>query len=84
MAQPWQYHTLSKDQRVDLARLSQDVCIIKDTDHLDYFVRVCLEIPISGVDQPHLWGVWISVSEGLTIERAQQMAEQLMHRLPTA
>jgi hypothetical protein len=54
---------------VDLARLSQDVCIIKDTDHLDYFVRVCLEIPISGVDQPFLWGVWISVSEGLTIER---------------
>jgi len=149
-ASPWQYQMLSEDQRLNIAKLSEDVCIIKDTDQVDFFVRVCLEVPISGVDEPFIWGVWISISEsnfirycetwnnpdetdryfgwlcsklslypdtiglrtlahprskgqrpiitleptehplsvdvrnGLTIRRAQEMAEQLMHRLPSS
>lgn len=60
-ATPWHYDTLSGDQRSN-AKLSEDVCLIEDTDHVDCFIRVCLEVPIIGVDQPFLWGVWISVS----------------------
>jgi hypothetical protein len=147
-AEPWHYTTLSKEQRLDIAKLSSDACIIKDTDHFDFFIRVCLEVPIIGMDEPFLWGVWISLSEnnfrrynetwdnpvdeyfgflctklplypdtiglktlahprsngqrptitleptdhplsvdfreGLTIKRAQEIAEQLMHPPPTA
>jgi hypothetical protein len=147
-SEPWHYHNLSEDQRANIAELSQDVCLIKDSDQVDCFIRVCLEVPIIGVDNPFLWGVWISVSkenfkrynetwdnpvetdeyfgwlctklplypdtlglktlarprlngqrpsimleptdhplsvdfrEGITIERAQEMAEQLTHRVP--
>lgn len=62
-AAPWHYHTLSDEQRLNLARLSDDVCLIKDEDHVDFFIRVCLEVPIVGIEQPFLWGVWISLSE---------------------
>jgi hypothetical protein len=27
------------------------------------FVRACLEIPIHGVSEPFLWGVWVSLSQ---------------------
>jgi hypothetical protein len=60
---PWHYSTLSEDQRSTIAKLSEDVCLIKDTDHTDCFIRVCLEVPIIGVDEPFLWGVWVSVSK---------------------
>lgn len=28
-----------------------------------YFLRAILEVPIHGVDQPFLWGLWVSASE---------------------
>jgi hypothetical protein len=149
-AEPWQYQMLPEDERLNNAKSGPDLCIINTAGHFDFFIRVCLEIPIRGIDQPFLWGVWISVSEsnfrrygdtwdnpvvtdeyfgwlcnklspypdtlglkalahpktngrrpmitleptdhplsvdfrdGLTIERAQQIAEQFMHRSPTA
>ena len=61
--EPWQYTTLSEEQRLNDAKLGADICIIHASGHFDFFIRVCLEIPIKGVDQPFLWGVWISVSE---------------------
>lgn len=145
-SEPWQYTTLPEDRRLNDAKLGPDLCIIHTKDHFDFFIRGCLGIPIRGVDDPFLWGVWISVSaeafrrygdtwddpvetdeycgwlcskvslypdslgleaiarpqlngqrpmitlepsdhplsvdcrEGLTIERAQEMAEQLVHR----
>lgn len=30
---------------------------------MHYFIRVCLEIPIHGVSEPFLWGVWVSLSK---------------------
>jgi hypothetical protein len=62
-AEPWHYHILSEDQRANIAKLSEDACIIKDSDQVDYFIRVCLEVPIIAVEQPFVWGVWISLSE---------------------
>lgn len=43
--------------------LDTDTCHYEDEDGPHYFVRVCLEIPIHGVDEPFLWGVWVSLSE---------------------
>lgn len=44
-------------------KLGSDLCYYKDEDGFHYFIRVVLEIPIHGVDQPFLWGVWVSLSE---------------------
>jgi hypothetical protein len=62
-AMPSQYERLSKDERSNSAKLGPDFCIIHTEGHFDFFIRVCLGIPIRGVDDPFLWGVWISVSE---------------------
>jgi len=43
--------------------LSGDLCQYEDEDGPHYFIRVCLEIPIHGVDQPFVWGVWVSLSK---------------------
>lgn len=39
--------------------MGSDLCYIED----DRFIRVCLEIPIIGVEQPFMWGVWVSLSQ---------------------
>lgn len=39
--------------------LNDDLCIVED----DFFIRVTLEIPILGLDEPFLWGVWVSQSK---------------------
>ena len=62
-SEPWQYTTLPEDRRLKDAKLGSDACIIHKDGHFDFFIRVCLGIPIRGVDDPFLWGVWISVSE---------------------
>jgi hypothetical protein len=31
--------------------------------HTDYFIRAILEVPIHGVTEPFLWGVWVSASQ---------------------
>ena len=44
-------------------KLGTDLCYYKDEDGYHYFVRVVLEVPIHGVSEPFLWGVWVSLSE---------------------
>lgn len=44
-------------------KLGTDLCYYKDEDGYHYFARVILEIPIHGVSDPFLWGVWVSLSE---------------------
>ena len=43
--------------------LESDLCKYEDADGPHYFVRACLEIPIHGVSEPFLWGVWVSLSK---------------------
>ena len=43
--------------------LGSDLCKYEDEDGMHYFIRVCLEVPIHGVSEPFLWGVWVSLSE---------------------
>ena len=42
------------------SRLSGDFCMI---ERRDYFIRCILEVPIHEVEEPFLWGVWITQSE---------------------
>lgn len=57
---PHYYEVLSELDRVELATISDDLCIINDQDH---FIRVVLEIPIHGYEEGFLWGAWVSVSK---------------------
>jgi hypothetical protein len=47
----------------DAGFLNSDLCHYKDEDGPHYFIRVCLDIPIHGVEQPFMWGVWVSLSK---------------------
>ncbi len=47
----------------EAGKLGSDTCRYEDEDGMHYFIRVCLEVPIHGVTEPFLWGVWVSLSE---------------------
>ena len=60
---PMYYDELSDAEKAS-ARLTGDTCVIpRDDGGVDHFVRVVLEIPIDGVVDPFLWGVWVSLSK---------------------
>lgn len=46
-----------RDKRVDL---SSDDCVI---DGRWFFIRGCIEIPVIGLEEPFIWGTWVSISE---------------------
>jgi hypothetical protein len=57
---PW----LAQTKDVQKAgRLSSDLCTYANADGAHYFIRGCIEIPIHGVEEPYLWGVWVSLSQ---------------------
>jgi hypothetical protein len=60
---PDQYITLSEEQKARMATLSSDFCTIAHEGETDRFIRAVLEVPIVGVEEPFLWGVWVSLSE---------------------
>ncbi|MCZ2076111.1 MAG: DUF2199 domain-containing protein [Bryobacterales bacterium] len=60
---PMYYDELSEAEKQSIARLSDDLCEIRHPENTDYFARVLLEIPIHGVSEPFLWGVWVSLSQ---------------------
>lgn len=59
---PWQCAGLTEDRKA-AAELTADTCVIPHDQGADRFVRVTLEIPIHGVEDPFVWGVWVSLSE---------------------
>lgn len=60
---PHQYDELDEDEKREIAFLSDDFCKIERPEQTDRFIRTVLEVPIHGVEEPFLWGVWISVSQ---------------------
>lgn len=56
------YDVLSGQDKQSLATLTDDLCEIASHEGTDYFARVALELPIQGVEEPFLWGVWVSLS----------------------
>jgi len=51
------------DEIKEQGRISDDLCCYTDEDGTHYFARVIIEIPIHGVTDPFMWGVWVSLSE---------------------
>jgi hypothetical protein len=47
----------------EAGKLGSDLCWYEDEDGMHYFIRVCLEVPICGVTDPFMWGVWVSLSK---------------------
>jgi hypothetical protein len=60
---PDQYACLSDEEKTVMGTLRGDFCTITDGAGTDYFVRGILEVPIIGVADPFLWGVWVSLSK---------------------
>lgn len=49
-------------QAQEAGQLTSDLCRYTDEDGEHYFVRGCIEIPIHGIADPFIWGVWVSLS----------------------
>jgi hypothetical protein len=60
VAAPDHWVQIPERERQHRGKLDSDVCII---DGRQIFVRGCLEIPVVGLDDCFIWGVWVSVSE---------------------
>ncbi len=57
---------LEQSQKVrDLGHLDADLCKYEEEDGRHFFIRACLEIPIHGVEEGFLWGVWVALSEAI-------------------
>lgn len=46
-----------------MGSLTSDLCTIEYDERIDYFVRAVLEVPIHGIEEPFLWGIWVSASK---------------------
>jgi hypothetical protein len=60
---PDHYAGLTEEHKASMGKLSNDFCSITHGENTDYFVRAVLEVPIDGVEDPFLWGVWVSLSK---------------------
>jgi hypothetical protein len=60
---PHHYTGLSEEQKSTMGKLSEDFCSITHDEGTDYFIRTILKVPIHGVAEPFLWGVWVSLSK---------------------
>ena len=59
-AAPIYFDQLPEAERPSRAELSSDFCVI---DATDYFIRVVCPLPIQGMDEMFMWGVWVTLSE---------------------
>jgi len=57
---PHNWFGIPEDERAARVKLSHDVCII---DGEERYLRGCLEIPVHGLDDVFVYGVWVSLSE---------------------
>jgi hypothetical protein len=56
---PAYWHGIPKSERASRGKLGSDLCRADEYT----VVRGCIEIPIIGLDERFVWGVWVSVSE---------------------
>ncbi|SFJ77627.1 hypothetical protein SAMN02799624_05942 [Paenibacillus sp. UNC496MF] len=57
---PAYYFFAEPKERESRFELSEELCVM-DNEH--YFIRGCVEMPINGMDEVFIWGVWVSLSE---------------------
>jgi hypothetical protein len=55
---PLYWTEIPEQERAERGKIDSDLC--RADEH--HFVRACLEIPIVGVSEGFLWGVWTSIS----------------------
>jgi hypothetical protein len=55
---PWD--ELTPRERKKRGKLTADTCVI---DGREFYIRTCLEVPITDGPEPFVWGVWVSLSE---------------------
>lgn len=60
---PDYYAHLTEEQKESYGWITDDLCKVTFEGHTDYFIRAILEVPIHGVTEPFLWGVWVSASQ---------------------
>jgi hypothetical protein len=60
---PDHYHNLSEDEKKNIAKISDDFCIIKNEDQTDRFIRAVLFQKVNDHCQNLEYGVWVSLSE---------------------
>ncbi len=60
---PDHYARLTEEQKSSVGQISSDLCTITRDEGTDYFIRAVLEVPIHGVSEPFMWGLWVSLSE---------------------
>lgn len=58
---PLYFYSIPEAERSTRCRLTEDTCMV---DGKHFFVRGCIEIPVHGADEPFIWGVWVSLSQG--------------------
>ena len=57
---PLLYLQIPVEERDQRCLLGSDDCII---DEKYFFVRGCVDIPVTGLDDVFTWGVWVSLSQ---------------------
>ena len=57
---PFHWKEPNRDDPSGASRLNDDFCMI---ERRDFFIRCILEVPIHDVEDPFLWGIWVSQSE---------------------
>ena len=57
---PLYFYSIPAEERRRRCRLESETCVV---DERFFFVRGCLEVPIHDVEDPFVWGVWVSLSE---------------------
>jgi hypothetical protein len=57
---PDRYANLSREDRDARSVIGTDQCVI---DQTEFYLRGCLEIPVVGLDDPFIWGLWARVHE---------------------
>ena len=60
---PYAYDILSDIEKVEIAELSSDFCVIKYPEQTDRFIRVVLKQKIIGSSETLEYGIWASLSE---------------------
>lgn len=54
-------YDLPSEEQESRIEMNEDLCIIDDEY---FFIRGCIEIPVNDGEEPFIWDVWVSLSEG--------------------
>lgn len=52
---------IPSEEQQSRIEMNEDLCII---DNEYFFIRGCIEIPVLDGEEPFIWDVWVSLSEG--------------------